>query len=35
MERKTIAWIFQATNQQNLTRENLDVAKKEKRYESN
>ena len=28
--RKTTAWIFQATNKRNLTRENLDMAKKRK-----
>ena len=31
MGRKTIVWIFQATNKQNLTREDLDMAKKGKR----
>ena len=30
MERKTNVWLFQATNKQNLMRENLDLAKKEK-----
>ena len=30
MERKTTIWIFQATNKQNLTREDLDIAKKGK-----
>ena len=30
MERKTTVWIFQATIWQNLTRENMDMATKEK-----
>ena len=30
MERKTTVWIFQETNDKNLTRENLDMAKKGK-----
>ena len=28
--KKTIVWTFQATKKRNLTRENLDLAKKEK-----
>ena len=35
MGRKTTVWIFQATNKQNLTQENLDMAKKEKSFEKN
>ena len=35
MGRKTTAWTSQATNKQNLTRENLDVAKKVKPSERN
>ena len=35
MGRKTALWAFQATNKQNLTRENVDGAKKEKPYEGN
>ena len=31
MGRKITVWIFQATNKQNFTRENLDMAKKDKR----
>ena len=30
MERKTTLWMFQATNNRHLTRENVDVAKKGK-----
>ena len=33
--KKTTAWAFQATNKQNLTRENVDMAKKGKPYERN
>ena len=35
IRRKTIVWTFQATNERNLTRENLDMTKKEKRKERN
>ena len=31
MGRKTTIWILQATNQRNLTQEDVDMAKKEKR----
>ena len=32
---RTTVWLFQATNKQNLTREDLDMAKKRKPYEKN
>ena len=35
MERKTTAWTFQAINKRNLTRKNLDMAKKRKPQERN
>ena len=35
MGRKTTVWIFQATNKQNLTQKDLDMAKKEKPLERN
>ena len=35
MGRKTTVWPFQAINKRNLTRENLDVAMKRKRFERN
>ena len=35
MGRKTTIWTFQATSKQNLTRENLDIAKKGKPKERN
>ena len=30
MRKKTTAWVFQATNKRNFTRENLDIAEKGK-----
>ena len=35
MGRKTTLWIFQATNEQNVTREDLVMAKNEKPLEGN
>ena len=35
MRSKTILWTFQATNKQNLTSDDSDMAKKGKPYESN
>ena len=35
MARNGIVWIFQATNKRNLTREDMEIAKKGKPYERN
>ena len=35
MRRKTILWIFQASNRLNLTRKDSDMAAKRKPYERN
>ena len=35
MGRKAIVWRFQATNKRNLTREDFEMAKKEKPYGRN
>ena len=35
MERKTTVWLFQATNRQNLNREDLDTVTKGKALERN
>ena len=34
MIRKAIVWIFQATNQRNLTQEDRDIAKKKRKREN-